>query len=85
MTLSLQPARIATGGDEEGMLVFSDGRLVAVLVYLSSENEVAPHAWYLEAGFGSGLDGPNHPTFPDLDAAQHWIGRRLARRCVPSQ
>jgi len=35
------------------MLVF-DGqqRLVAVLVRLSDENEVAPGQWYLEASFG---------------------------------
>jgi hypothetical protein len=23
------------------------------------------------------LDGPDHPSFPDLDAAQVWISRRL--------
>jgi hypothetical protein len=30
----------------------------------------------LEVGFGR-LDGPNHPTFPDVDAAQAWISERL--------
>jgi hypothetical protein len=69
MTLTLQPARVATGDDEEGMLVFADDRLVAVLVHLSDENEIAPSDWYLEAGFGRCLDSLNHPTFPSLDAA----------------
>jgi hypothetical protein len=77
MSLTLQPTRVATGADEEGMLVFADGRLVAVLVHLSDENEIAPGDWYLEAGFGPRLDDPNHPTFPSLEAAQAWIGRRL--------
>ena len=61
------------------MLVFFDGRLVAVLVRLSDENAAAPGDWYLEAGFGRGLDGPNHPTFPTLDAAQDWIEERVSR------
>jgi hypothetical protein len=56
MTLTLQPTRVATGGDEEGMLVFAGDRLVAVLVHLSDENEIAPGDWYLEAGFGRCLD-----------------------------
>jgi len=80
MTLSLQPMRVATGFDEEGMLVLDEEqRLVAVLVRLSDENEVAPGQWYLEAGFGR-LDGGSHPTFSNLDMAQEWIGQRLDRR-----
>jgi len=80
MTLTLQPARVATGFDEEGMLILDEGqRLVAVLVRLSDDNEVAPGQWYLEAGFGR-LVGGGHPTFADLDAAQDWISRRLAHR-----
>jgi hypothetical protein len=85
MTLTLQPTRVATGGDEEGMLVFADDRLVAVLVHLSDENEVAPGDWYLEAGFGTRLDSPHHPTFPSLEAAQDWIKRQLAWRLVRSR
>ena len=78
MSFTLQPVRVATGFDEEGMLVFDkEQRLVAVLVRLSDDNEVAPGQWYLEAGFGR-LDGPDHPTFSNLDMAQDWIGRRLA-------
>ncbi len=78
MSLALRPVRVATGSDEEGLLVFADDRLVAVLVHLLDENEIAPGHWFLEAGFG-GLDGPNHPTFSDLDTAQDWISKRLKR------
>jgi hypothetical protein len=78
MTLTLQPMRVATGFDEEGMIVLNEQRLVAVLVRLSDDNEVAPGQWYLEAGFGR-LDGGSHPTFSNLDMAQDWISQRLAK------
>jgi hypothetical protein len=79
MILTLQSVRVATGSDEEGMLVFDEERrLLAVLTHLSSDNEVAPGQWFLEAGFGP-VDGVNQPTFADLDAAQAWIVERLAR------
>ena len=78
MSFTLQPIRVATGFDEEGMMVLDAGqRLVAVLVRLSDANEVAPGQWYLEAGFGR-IDGTNHPLFSNLDAAQDWISQRLA-------
>jgi hypothetical protein len=80
MTLTLQPIRVATGFDEDGMMVLDEEqRLVAVLVHLSDNNEVAPGQWYLEAGFGL-IDGINHPAFPNLNAAQDWIIQRLAGR-----
>jgi hypothetical protein len=59
------------------LLVFTDEqRLVAVLTHLSDQYEGVAGHWYLEAGFGH-LDGPDHPTFADLDAAQGWISKRL--------
>jgi hypothetical protein len=77
MTLTFQSIRVATGFDEEGMLVFDEEqRLQAVLVRLSDENEVAPGQWYLEAGFGR-LDGINHPTFSNLDMAKDWMVHRI--------
>ncbi len=78
MILALQPVRVGNGFDEEGMLVF-DGRhrLMAVLTHLGDQHDGASGCWYLEAGFGR-LDGPSHPVFADLEAAQEWIGRRLA-------
>ena len=60
-------------------MVFTDEqRLVAVLTRLSEQHEGAAGHFYLEAGFGW-LDGPNHPTFSDLDAAQDWLTQRMDR------
>jgi len=78
MTFTFQPIRVATGFDEEGMMVLDEEqRLVAVLVRLSDGNEVASGQWYLEAGFGR-IDGINHPTFSNLDMVRDWISQRLA-------
>jgi hypothetical protein len=79
MSLTLQPIRVGTGSDEEGMLVFDDDqRLVAVLTHLSDQYGDVSRYWYLEAKFGL-LDGLDHPTYVDLDAAQESIRQRLAR------
>lgn len=85
MNVALQPVRVETGSpDEEGCLAFVDGRLVAVLVRLSDQHDGAMGHWFLEHGFGR-LDGPAHPTFANLEAAQDWISLRLAppRRARP--
>ena len=81
MGFRLQPARIATSIDEEGMLVFVDDRLVAVLVRLSDAHEELGIAgrWFLETAYGLRLTEMT-PTFPDLDAAQAWIGQRIVQR-----
>jgi hypothetical protein len=80
MMLFLQAVRVATGSDEEGMLVFdADHRLTAVLTRLTDQHDEMSGSWFLEAGFGR-LDGPDHPTFADLDMAQHWISQRVAKR-----
>ena len=39
MSLILQPVRVANGHDEKGVLVFTEDRLLAVLVQLSDEHE----------------------------------------------
>jgi hypothetical protein len=80
MAVRLQPVRVATGLDEEGMLVFTDDRLVAVLVHLSHAHDELGVAgrWYLETGYGLPL-APRAPTFADLEAAQSWIVEHLAR------
>ena len=79
MTLTLQPARVGNGSDEEGLLVFdADQRLVAVLTHLGDQYDSVSGHWYLEAKFGL-LDGLDHPTYADLDAAQEGIRRHLAR------
>ena len=79
MRFTFHPMRVATGFHEEGMMVLDqEQRLVAVLVRLSDDNEVAAGQWYLEAGFGW-LDGGSHPTFSNLDLAQDWISERVAK------
>ena len=80
MTLFLQAVRVATGSDEDGMLVFDeDHRLRAVLTRLTNQHAGVSGYWFLETGYGR-LNGPDHPTFADLDMAQEWISQRLGKR-----
>ena len=77
MSLTLQPVRVATGSaDEDGRLVFADGRLIGVLVQLSAEHGEIGGQWFVEASFDR-LDGTEHPTFQDLGEAKRWLARRL--------
>ena len=81
MKLTLQAVQVVNGHDEEGRLVFADGRLIAVLVQLSDMHEdlgVAGH-WFLESGYGFRW-ARERAVFPDLEAAQAWISQRLVRR-----
>ncbi len=81
MSFSLQPVRVGTGSDEEGMLVFdADERLVAVLVLLSEQYKDLGVAgqWFLEVGFGPIGENEN-PVFADLGKAQEWIAGRLQK------
>ena len=76
MSFTFQTVRVATGFDDDSMMVLDEEqRLVAVMVRLSDDNEVAPGQWHLEAGFGR-LDGGSHPTFCNLDMAKDWISQR---------
>lgn len=80
MTTSLQPVRVDTGGaDEDGRLVFRDGKLAAVLVRLSDGHGDAAGRWFLERGFGR-LDVPWHPSFDGVGAALDWVRERSRRR-----
>ena len=76
MSISLQPVRVATGYDEDGLLVFSDDYLVAVLVLLTDRHGEEAGKWFLETGYGR-LNRPHHPIFADLNAAQGYIVDRL--------
>jgi hypothetical protein len=83
VTLHLQTVRVATGHDEDGMLVFDPGeRLVAVLVRLGPLHPNAGE-WFLETGFGR-VEDVQHPTFASLDEAKGWIEVRLAARFCPA-
>ena len=78
--IAFQPVRVETGSDdEEGMLVFLDDRLLAILVRLSSQHDSMSRSGFLEHGFGL-LDGPQHPSFEDVAEVEDWIHRRLEQR-----
>jgi hypothetical protein len=78
VAVTLQPALVQTGTrDEEGQLVFVDGKLAAVLVLLSDQHEDAAGQWFLEHGFGRLNE---HLTFGDLDAATSWIAQQCRDR-----
>jgi hypothetical protein len=52
MTVTLQPVSVDTGSeDHEGCLVFTDGRLAAVLVRLSDQHSDLAGQWHYEHGF----------------------------------
>ena len=77
--MEFQPVKVATGSaDEEGRLVFRDGKLIAVLVRLDDLNHgPALGQWSLEAGF-NGVDSVKPPLFANLAAAERWIDRQIA-------
>ncbi|RXF67943.1 hypothetical protein [Hansschlegelia zhihuaiae] len=77
--IEFQPVKVATGSaDEEGRLVFHEGKLIAVLVRLDDANHgPALGQWSLEAGF-NGVDSTKPPLFANLAAAERWIGRQIA-------
>ena len=80
MAITFQPVEMETASDDtDGRLVFSDGRLVAVLVRLANGiHESDQGAWFLEAGFGRCFELPR--IFADLTAAEVWVRDRLAGR-----
>lgn len=76
--MEFRPVKVATGSaDEEGRLVFHDGRLIAVLVRLDdADHGPAIGQWSLEAGF-NGVDSAKPPLFANLTAAERWIERQI--------
>lgn len=75
--ISLQPVRIDTGSrDEEGFLVFADGRLIAVLVRLEDEEHGPVRGkLFLETGFGA-FAATEAVYFDDPDRARAWFATR---------
>lgn len=74
--ITLTPVQVATVEQGAGYLVFSAGRLVAVIVELSPLHKAQAGYWYVEAQFGA-LDGPPPPPFATLDDVKAWVERRL--------
>lgn len=80
MTLTFQPIRVATGFDEEGMLILDEEqRLLAVLTHLSDAYDGLSGHWYMEPKFGV-PEGLGQPTYLDLDTAREANAQHLARR-----
>jgi hypothetical protein len=77
MSLRLEPTRIAAA-DAEGLLVYSDDGLVAVLARLSDLHGEIAGQWYFEAGFGE-FDRHKHMVFREIDAARRWIASQIER------
>lgn len=77
-SLRLRPVEILTdSGDNDGRLVLTKGRLVAVLVQLADQAHAElVGSWFLEAGFGP-CGTVTAPVFKSLDEAQDWIAARL--------
>lgn len=64
------------GSNADGLLVLSDGALVAVLVNLQEAfYDKDMGRWHLEAGFGRCAGSA--PTFETAGAAVNWIAKRL--------
>ncbi|WP_407519841.1 hypothetical protein [Methylobacterium oryzisoli] len=73
-----QATRITTeSGQEDGLLLFHDGSLVAVISHLrhSVTDEFAGR-WFVEAGFGPCARGGSR-MFDTAEDAQRWV-----RRCL---
>lgn len=76
MNLKFEPVMVHTGSDdEEGLLVFANDRLVAVLVRLSKQHEKSAGCWFVESSFGI---RDRHRTFTDVSSAEAWISGELA-------
>ncbi len=82
-SLLLSPVAILTGSDdEEGRLVLTNGRLVAVLVRLTDKvHAELVSSWYLEAGFGP-CSQVTAPVFKSLDEARDWVEDQLTCQSV---
>ena len=83
-TYSHQAVRLGPGTpDRDGVLIFHNGDLVAVLVQLTPETHNGLGGqWFLEAGFGCCMDR-NTPLFESPEAAEGWIGQQM-REAVQS-
>jgi hypothetical protein len=66
-------------GDEEGLLLFVRGKLVAVLVRLSDIHEGLEGAWHVETTYNSAVV-PNGATFSDLDEFERNLRMNLVDR-----
>jgi hypothetical protein len=73
MALSFQPVTLdVTSPDREGLMVFRDGRLLAVLTCLSDIHDELAGRWFVEASFGEIPPG-EAPVFETPDGFTNWL------------
>lgn len=77
MKITFQPVSVAFDEDQQGLLVFADGALAALLVRLSDSHGALAGGWFLEVGLGR-LESWEKPVFNDLEVAQDWLAAHLA-------
>lgn len=70
------------GHDSEGLLIFADDQLSAVIVRLDGEAHAPEQKgrWHLEAGFGPCDVRIAPPVFTTPDDAAGWVRQMLARK-----
>jgi hypothetical protein len=72
MTIKFTPVTLDSGAhDNEAMLLFRDGKLLAVLSCLDHIHEEMQGWWYVETIF-NGASDPGGRTFRDLAEAEVW-------------
>jgi hypothetical protein len=71
MAVEFKPATLDSAYDNEAMLLFRNGRLMAVLARLGEAHEDLQGHWFIEKTFTS-LSEPQRRTFADLADAEAW-------------
>ena len=79
MRLQFQQVRTPVETTGEGMLVFLNGWLIAVLVRLSEDHGATAGHWFPESLYGS-LGEAGQPVFCDLEEAEHWLKSQVIER-----
>ena len=75
MAVSLQTVTLDTDDpDRDGLMVFRDGKLLAILSCLSDIHEELEGRWFVEAIFGKNAC-LQPPTFATPDEFEQWVSR----------
>ncbi|MFE1598949.1 hypothetical protein [Methylobacterium sp. ID0610] len=78
-----QSVTVNTGsGGEDGVLVFVEDQLVAVLVEIIDRQDAGDEPsrpWFLEAGFGPCRDWNKGQTFRSQDEAIAWVVDKISQ------
>lgn len=74
MTISTQKVTLDCQDDEEGILIFRDGRFLAVACRLGGLHGDLSGRWFIEAGVGPAQDWLG-ATFRSLTEVEDWAER----------